>query len=183
MNWWQRLMHGRRVERQLDAELRFHLERLIADNLATGMTADEARREACLAFGGLDQAKEACRDVRGTRWVESIVQDIRLTCRMLRSAPLRRQAIELGLTPGFGCFPLCGQQTSVLQTMKRRVQGTLLHLHDVAGDLLHPPGDCVTVNGLERDDLQDQHVERALRQIRPERHVDTLSFYLCTRTL
>jgi putative ABC transport system permease protein len=61
MNWWQRLVHGRRVERQLDAELRFHFERLIADNLAKGMTTDEARREARLAFGGIVSASVATR--------------------------------------------------------------------------------------------------------------------------
>jgi predicted permease len=102
MNWWQRLTHGGRVERQLDAELRFHLERLIADNLAKGMTADEARRDAYVAFGGLDQAKEACRDVRGTRWVESIGQDIRLTCRMLRKEPGFAAAAICTLALGIG---------------------------------------------------------------------------------
>jgi hypothetical protein len=46
MNWWQRLRKGSQLEGQLNAELQFHFERQVADNLRRGMTEEEARRRA-----------------------------------------------------------------------------------------------------------------------------------------
>ncbi|HUF50719.1 MAG TPA: ABC transporter permease [Longimicrobiales bacterium] len=87
MNWWGRLTSRHTLERQLDAELRDHFERLVADYRREGLTADEARRRARLEFGGLDQVKELCRDVRGTRWIADLAQDVRYGCRGLRKHP------------------------------------------------------------------------------------------------
>ena len=53
------------VESGLDKELRYHLQRLIRDFIAEGLDPAEARRRARLEFGGADQIKEECRDVRG----------------------------------------------------------------------------------------------------------------------
>jgi hypothetical protein len=53
MRWYQRLFRKARAERQLNKELRFHLEQQIADYVAAGMTPEEARRRARLEFGGL----------------------------------------------------------------------------------------------------------------------------------
>ena len=64
MRWFQRLFHRSRAERDLDRELRFHLERQISDNLAAGMSPTEARRDALLKLGGIDRVKEEVRDVR-----------------------------------------------------------------------------------------------------------------------
>jgi predicted permease len=72
------------VERQLDAELREHIERQVADYVAGGMTEENARRRARLEFGGLDQIKEQCRDVRGTRLIEETITDIGYACRTFR---------------------------------------------------------------------------------------------------
>ena len=72
MNWWQRLRNRDRLERELDAELRYHFDREVADNLRMGMSEEEARRRARLDLGGDDQLKESCRDARGTRWVDDI---------------------------------------------------------------------------------------------------------------
>jgi putative ABC transport system permease protein len=83
MNWWQRLRHRDRLESQLDAELRFHLDRLVDDNMRAGMSSREARRQARLEFGGLDQMKEECRDARATRWAHDLVQDVRFASRLL----------------------------------------------------------------------------------------------------
>lgn len=77
MTWWRRLVSRDRLERQLDAELRDHFDRLVADFIAGGHSEDEARRRARREFGGLDQVKEECRDVRGTRWVDETLQDVR----------------------------------------------------------------------------------------------------------
>jgi predicted permease len=87
MNWWQRLLRKSYMEDRLDAELRYHFERQVADNLRSGMPEEEARRAARLEFGGLDKVKEDCRDARGTQWVESTLQDIRFALRGLRRSP------------------------------------------------------------------------------------------------
>jgi putative ABC transport system permease protein len=77
----------RERERKLDSELQFHLEQQVRDNLAAGMSADEARRQAVLEFGGLEQIKEQCRDVRPRMWLEQTWQDVRYACRQLARAP------------------------------------------------------------------------------------------------
>lgn len=83
MNWWQRLRPRGRMERELDAELRFHVDRLVDDNIRAGMSREAARRAARASFGGLDQVKEHCRDARGTRWVHDAAQDARFAARLL----------------------------------------------------------------------------------------------------
>jgi len=65
------------VERELDAELRAHLERQIESYTRAGLGPDEAQRRARLLFGGLDQIKEECRDARGISWIETTAQDVR----------------------------------------------------------------------------------------------------------
>ncbi len=87
MRWYQRLFRRARTEKQLDTELRFHLEQQIADYVATGMTPKEARRRVRLEFGGLDQVKEECRDVGAARFLETIIQDVRYGLRQLRRNP------------------------------------------------------------------------------------------------
>jgi predicted permease len=83
MKWWQRFLEGKQLEQELDAELRDHVQRQVADNIRSGMSQDDALRRAHAQVGGLDQVKEACRDVRGTRWVEEVVQDLRFAARLL----------------------------------------------------------------------------------------------------
>jgi len=83
MSWWRRLVGNRQLEQELDKELRFHIDQQSADNLRAGMSEQKARRSTRLAFGGLDQVKEDCRESRGTMWINSIVQDVRFTLRTL----------------------------------------------------------------------------------------------------
>lgn len=77
------LLHKDKVERDMDQELRFHLEMEIEANVKRGMSLTEARREALLKFGGLEKVKEECRDVRGAPLVESLLQDVRYGARIL----------------------------------------------------------------------------------------------------
>jgi predicted permease len=87
MNWFQRLSRTGRMEKELDAELRFHFETQVADKINAGLTEAEARRATRLEFGGLDQIKEDCRESRGTLWLVSIVQDLRFGARILAKSP------------------------------------------------------------------------------------------------
>jgi putative ABC transport system permease protein len=70
-------------EDALDQELRFHLEEQIRDNIAAGMTPEEARRAAALEFGGVAQIKEECRDVAPHAWLDALWQDVKFSCRSL----------------------------------------------------------------------------------------------------
>jgi len=102
MTWWQRLRSRDRLERELDAELRYHFDRQVDDNIRAGMSEQEARRLTRLDFGGDDQLKERCRDARGTRWVEDIAQDARFAVRLLASERWFTVAAILALALGLG---------------------------------------------------------------------------------
>src|SRR5919201_923704 len=73
-----------RLEQEMDEELRFHFERQIEDNIRAGMNPEEARYAALRAFGGVDQIKEECRDMRANRFIEELWRDLRYGLRMLR---------------------------------------------------------------------------------------------------
>jgi len=102
MTWWHRLFNRDRLDSELDRELSDHIERQVADFVRGGMTESDARRRARLAFGGDVQITEACRDARGTRWVEDIVQDIRYSIRILLRSPAFALVAILSLALGIG---------------------------------------------------------------------------------
>jgi putative ABC transport system permease protein len=76
-----------RLEEELDEEVRFHLEREIEENIARGMSAEEARMAALRSFGGVERVKEESRDERGVRSLEEVWQDLRYGGRMLWKNP------------------------------------------------------------------------------------------------
>src|SRR5215468_4938950 len=71
------------MERELDEELRYHIERQTEQNIRLGMNPEEARCAARKAFGGVEQAKERSRDARGVRWLEGAWQDLRFGLRTM----------------------------------------------------------------------------------------------------
>src|SRR5882724_7750567 len=87
MTWWHRLWRRKQMDEQLDKELRFHLDQYATDLIARGRSPQQAMREARLAFGGPGQVTEECRDARGTRWLEDLLQDFRYAVRALRHRP------------------------------------------------------------------------------------------------
>jgi putative ABC transport system permease protein len=84
---WLALRRRDELERELDEELRFHVQRETEKNLAQGMNDEEARRAALVTFGGVARTSKECRDARGMRVVEEVYQDLRFGSRMLRAQP------------------------------------------------------------------------------------------------
>jgi putative ABC transport system permease protein len=71
------LLRARRLDDDLDAEIQTHLELAEEDARARGVSPEEARREAKLSFGGVDGIREAHRDRRSVRWIETFLKDFR----------------------------------------------------------------------------------------------------------
>jgi putative ABC transport system permease protein len=78
------LFRRARMERELDAELGFHVDMQIAEYVRQGMSPDEARRRVRQLFGVVDRVKDDVRDTWLTRFVETLVQDVRYCLRSLR---------------------------------------------------------------------------------------------------
>ena len=96
------LFNGHRQDRELDSELQFCLDMETDENIRQGMSPDEARREAILKIGGIEQVKENCRDQRGLPWLESFLRDILYGVRQLFRNPGISILIILLVTLGVG---------------------------------------------------------------------------------
>ena len=90
------------LDHELDAELRYHVERQTAEYVAAGMSPEEARRAALREFGGVGSAAEQCREARGVRPLEDLRQDIVFGARVLRRSPVFSLAAVVTLALGIG---------------------------------------------------------------------------------
>src|SRR5450432_1252821 len=98
-----RTLAGRpQVEHELDRELSFHFDQQLEENLANGMTLDEARAAARRSFGGVTQIQEECRDMRRTNQLETIWNDFRYAVRSLSKTPGFTAVIVLTMALSIG---------------------------------------------------------------------------------
>lgn len=96
------LLRRRAVERELDEEMRFHIEMETRKLVERGLPREEARREALLSFGGVEKYKEASRDATGASLVETLLQDARYGIRGLKRNPVFAAAAIATLALGIG---------------------------------------------------------------------------------
>jgi putative ABC transport system permease protein len=86
-SWSGAFLRRTRLETEMDAELRFHIETHAEALVGDGVPREEAMRRARLAFGAVDRAKEECREARGVTMIESLLEDLRYGLRMLARSP------------------------------------------------------------------------------------------------
>ena len=96
------LFRRREVERELQKELRFHIEQEIEDGCAHGLSPEQASAAAWRAIGGMAQIQEECRDMRRTNFIDRCIQDLRYATRMLANSPgfAAVMILSLGLSIG-----------------------------------------------------------------------------------
>jgi putative ABC transport system permease protein len=157
---WRSLWSGRAVDRELDEELRFHVETQVAENIARGMTPGEARTAALRAMGGVEQRKEYCRDERRVAFVENLARDLRFALRQLRRQPAFAATAIASLALGIGANTAIFQLLNALSLRELPVRAP----HELVELRMIGDGHDGRHNGRNRQVSLPQYLEIAKRQ-------------------
>jgi predicted permease len=98
LNWFRL----RRLESDLERELKYHIDRRVGDWMQSGLPAPEARRQAALELGGVTQVREEVRDIWLTRWLRDFAYDLRFSARSFFRSPSFATTVALSLALGIG---------------------------------------------------------------------------------
>jgi predicted permease len=143
----------RRVEGELEEEIRFHLEQKIDEGIAEGLSPEEARHRAMRAMDGLEQKKEAMRDARRIHWLTDFVDDVRFAFRSLRRTPGLAALVVVTLALGVG---MTATPFSMLDALVFRPYP------------VPKPAEVVTLVGTTHDTQYDPFSYREYRDIRDQ---------------
>src|SRR5436190_11038803 len=149
MTWWRKpqlrfraLFKKRKLDAEMDEEMRSHIEMQTQENLDAGMNPDEARYAALRQFGWVESIKETCRERRGMMWIEHLIQDLRYGLRMLRKNPgstvIAVLLLALGIGGNTAVFSVVDK--AILNPIPGKAADQMITLREVEAARLGPMG-------------------------------------------